>query len=118
DTGELVRYLTRAKGVAVAQPNFEEPWCVTTGDEGEVIQWNLETGEEVKRLVGHTASVIAVAISNDNKHILTGGTDDTLRLWNRKTGELLRAITGHDKFVMGVAFLPTGRQAVSSSFDG
>jgi len=37
--------------------------------------WNLETGEEIKTLKGHTKSVYSVAISYDGKRVISGSED-------------------------------------------
>ena len=48
--------------------------------------WNIQTGETVRELKGHTNLVNAVALTPDGKNALTASDDHTLRLWNLKSG--------------------------------
>src|SRR5262249_9967163 len=48
--------------------------------------WNVEAGRDVRRFVGHTASVWAVTFAPDGKRALSGGADRTLRYWDVDTG--------------------------------
>ena len=43
-------------------------------------------------LIGHTASVWAVAFSPDGNTLASGGADQTVRIWDVKTGELIKTL--------------------------
>jgi WD40 repeat protein len=79
--------------------------------------WNVEAGRDVRRFVGHTASVWAVTFSPDGKRALSGGADRTLRYWDVETGRELRRMEGHDELISTVAISPDGRRAMSGGFD-
>jgi mono/diheme cytochrome c family protein len=79
--------------------------------------WNVETGRDLRRFVGHTASVWAVAFSADGKRALSGGADRIVRLWDAETGRELRRFAGHDGLVAAVAFSPDTKRALSSGYD-
>jgi WD40 repeat protein len=60
------------------------------GGDTTVRIWDLK-GTELGRLEGHKASVTAVVVAPDGKHILSGSLDQTVRLWNLPGGvEALR----------------------------
>src|SRR5262249_28596619 len=54
---------------------------VAVGCEAGVILFDLETGQRVRYLVGHTDKVYALAPSPDGKWLVTGSSDQTVRLW-------------------------------------
>jgi WD40 repeat protein len=43
--------------------------------------WNVETGKEICRFVGHSGASLDVTISRDGKRIVSGGIDGTVRVW-------------------------------------
>ncbi len=73
--------------------------------------WDVEGNRDVRRCIGHTASVWSVAFSPDGTRLLSGSKDATLRLWDVATGRELRKFEGHDDLVTTVAFSPDGKRA-------
>ena len=43
--------------------------------------WDVTTGVELRRFVGHIGAVGIVSFSPDGKHVLTGADDGIARLW-------------------------------------
>src|SRR5690242_1712247 len=54
-------------------------------------------------LKGHSSSVTAVAISNDNSFVVTGSYDRTACIWNAKDGALKHKLIGHTKEIKNIA---------------
>ena len=52
--------------------------------------WNLNTGELIHNLTGHSEEVTAVALSPDGEIIASGSRDARVKIWNLNTGKLLR----------------------------
>ena len=48
--------------------------------------WDLETGQTLTTLQGHTDTVSAVAITPDGRRAVSGSEDRTLRVWDLQTG--------------------------------
>lgn len=67
--------------------------------------------------LGHTNMVSSIAISPDNRYVLSGSWDNSLKLWGLKTGRVIRTFSGHTGFVNTAAFTKDGRYAVSGSND-
>jgi len=55
--------------------------------------WDLETGETLKTLQGHTSSVGSVALSPDGRQAVSASRDSTLRVWDLKAGKELVTFT-------------------------
>lgn len=75
--------------------------------------WQVETGECLKTLQGHTSRVWSVAVSLQGI-IATGSPDFTIKLWSA-VGECLKTLHGHDCEVWGIAFTPDGQLLASAS---
>ena len=76
------------------------------------------TFQQVRPFQGHAEGVSAVAISADNKWVVTGSLDRTVRLWDLETGKEVRKFAGHDSAITGVAITPDNKRLISSSGDG
>ena len=79
--------------------------------------WDVETGKELRRFIGHTHYVESVGFSPDGKWVLSGSRDATVRLWHVDSGKELRCYKGHTDFVFSVVFSPDGKRALSASRD-
>nr|VFK63065.1 MAG: WD-40 repeat-containing protein [Candidatus Kentron sp. TUN] len=82
--------------------------------------WEIQTGETLRVLAGHTDAIYAVGVSapgeNGEIRLVTGSDDHTLRLWDG-AGNLIQVLEGHGDDVMSVAFTPDGRWFLSGSDD-
>src|SRR6185436_18265905 len=67
--------------------------------------------------IGHTGQITALAISPNNRIIVSGGDDGTLRYWDRVEGILLNVIRAHTESVRTVSISPDGRIVASGGGD-
>src|SRR3954451_12670799 len=51
---------------------------------------DVEAGRDLRRCIGHTASVWCVAFSPDGSKLLSGSKDGTVRLWEVDSGQELQ----------------------------
>jgi WD40 repeat protein len=49
--------------------------------------WDIETGEQLTILTGHSERVTSLAFSPDGTLLASGGTDGTVRLWGVAAGD-------------------------------
>ncbi|MBL7775973.1 MAG: caspase family protein [Saprospiraceae bacterium] len=66
--------------------------------------------------IGHTGDIAQMAISPDEKYILTGSADQTAILWNR-AGKELFTFRGHGATVAAVGFLYAGAEKYALTGD-
>jgi WD40 repeat protein/mono/diheme cytochrome c family protein len=78
---------------------------------------DVEANRDLRRCIGHTASVWCVAFSSDGNRLLSGGKDGSVRLWDVTTARELNRLDGHEDLVSAVAFSPDDRRAVSAGYD-
>jgi WD40 repeat protein len=58
-----------------------------------------------------------MAISPNNKHIISTSDNNALRLWDITSGKTVRVMQGHNEQVTSVAFSPCGKKIASSGYD-
>ena len=68
-------------------------------------------------LIGHSESVLSVAISPDGETVASGSGDHTIKIWQLRTGNLIRTLYGHSSWVSAIAISPDGQTLVSGSGD-
>jgi WD40 repeat protein len=89
------------------------------GEKHAVMIWNAQTGEELRKIEGHSGDVWATVFSPDpdGRWVASAGEDSTVKVWDSRTGELIRNFRGHTGLVPSLAFSPDGRRLFSGSRD-
>jgi WD40 repeat protein len=85
--------------------------------DGKVQIYDVQDGNLILTLSGHTQVVNQVVFSPDGKMIATGSNDTTIRLWNAQTGKLIRILEGHQGRVNRMAFSPDSTWLISGADD-
>ena len=80
---------------------------VVGGFEGAAAVYDLETGQKVMTLRGHTDTVFSCTFSPDGQRVLTGSFDRTARVWDKSATNVL-VLTNSD-LVTDAACSPDGR---------
>jgi len=62
--------------------------------DGTLRLWDLESGQTIRPLEGHTGPVIAVAMTPDGCRAVSASSDRTPRLWDRESGREIATFTG------------------------
>uniref|UniRef100_A0A3Q1GU12 WD repeat domain 41 n=1 Tax=Acanthochromis polyacanthus TaxID=80966 RepID=A0A3Q1GU12_9TELE len=73
--------------------------CASAGDDGLVLVWNVETGERLQELRGHSQQITAITTftcsSEVTSHtsLITASSDRSLSLWDPDTGTRVQTIS-------------------------
>jgi len=65
----------------------------------------------------HTSWIWSVAISSDNRHIVTGSKDKTAKIWDAQTRQLLHTLTDHTGWIYSIAISSDNRFIITGSDD-
>jgi WD40 repeat protein len=82
-------------GFPVADATFSADgnFLLTGSRDGNAYLWDVKTGSEVQKFIGHSGPVFTAKFSPDTKYVLTGGGDRTMRVWDIETGQELGRFT-------------------------
>ena len=89
----------------------------TSSQDGMVIIWDGDTGEQTLRLSGHSGPVYAVAYAPDGRRLATCGADGTVLLWDTSNGKNILALRHAHGAVTAVAFDPNGNYLATTCRD-
>ncbi|XP_062268717.1 WD repeat-containing protein 41 [Platichthys flesus] len=73
--------------------------CASAGDDGLVLVWNVETGERLQELRGHSQQITAITTFTCNNgltshtSLITASSDRSLSLWDPDTGHRVQTIS-------------------------
>ena len=84
--------------------------------DGTVRLWNLETGECLATLKGHSDIVNSVQITPDGRFAVSGSDDKTVKVWDLEAGTCVGTLEGHQDIVHSVAISPDGTLIASTGF--
>jgi cytochrome c len=90
--------------------------AVTAGADGRIALWREGSALPDTVLEGHTAPIVALAVSPDGAWLASAAWDHTVRLWPLGGGSP-RVLEGHNQNVNGVAFTADGKAVVSAAYD-
>ena len=90
---------------------------VKRGRRREQVRLYHVDGTLVHTFTGHTRSVIAVAVTPDGQHIISGSDDNLVKVWSVATKSLVSTCVGHTDYVRAVAAMPDGQRILSGSYD-
>ncbi|MGB3509628.1 MAG: protein kinase [Microcoleaceae cyanobacterium] len=84
--------------------------------DGTIKVWQLETGEELGIIKGHTNDVISIALSRDGEILASGSYDGKIKVWQLET-QTEQTLQSHFMRVSSIAISPDGEKLVSGSSD-
>jgi len=91
--------------------------AVTTSTDSAAILWDIASGQEIRRFIGHKDAVASVAFSPDGRYLVTGGDDQTVRFWEVASGQELKRFSVGEGMVWAVAFSPNGQNVAAVDYE-
>lgn len=125
---DLLRYwdLTAEKQIRIFGGNKNGYWSVGFSPDGRrvvaggrnnnVYIFDVNTGELVHEMTGHTLEVWGALFTADGKQALTASWDQSIRVWDTATGKQVRAFKNVRDRVRCLALSPDGKMLAASHF--
>jgi WD40 repeat protein len=76
---------------------------------GELKLWDLNTGQQIAALSGHTSAINSIAFTPDGTTLASASDDGTVRLWNVAARTEIRKLAARPTRCMSLAFTSDGR---------
>ncbi|ETO12958.1 WD repeat-containing protein, partial [Reticulomyxa filosa] len=108
------RYLGQIKNAKFSPDGTK---IVSSSWDATIKIWDIESGDVIKELKGHTDRVNDAQFSFDGTTIVSCSHDNTIRLWDVQSGIEIKTLEGHTEAVTSIDISPDGRFIVSGSKD-
>ena len=115
----LITTVTCGREIAkMAVTNDNQRVIVTTNDR-TVSCYKLASSQKLWSCKAiHSQDITCIAVSKDDRIVVTGSADKTLKLWVVESGKLLMTIQKHDGPISCVAVTPDCKRVISGALDG
>ena len=94
-----------------------QTWAVSGGWDGQVVQWDRATGEQITSWRAGDKPVTACAVAPDGRRVVTGSMDGLLAEWDVTTQRRLSLFLAHTRPISAIVFAPDGQHFATSSWD-
>ncbi len=84
--------------------------------DSKIIRWDVDTGEKMSIMSGHTNVVHSICFVNPNT-IASASADKSIKLWNITTFECIKTLKSHTDWVRSVVTAPDGLHILSGGDD-
>lgn len=106
EDNSIQHFPTHEKSVFAVSTHPTQPIAASGGEDDLGYLWNIDNGEVIVKLTGHTDSVTSTAFSADGEYVATGGMDGRARVWRRhgkenyNTWEFVTDLQGPDEVMV------------------
>lgn len=83
----------------------------------EVRLWEIATGKEIGRFLGHDRVVSALAFSPNHRLLASGDMGGIIRIWDLTTGQSVCVLSAPGGAINSLAFFPDGQRLTSATND-
>jgi WD40 repeat protein len=114
----IVRVLKGHRQKVTGAAFCDDTRAVSASWDGSLVLWDLESGEPLRSLRGHSSVINALAVTPDGRLAVSGSDDRTVIVWDLATGEVLRTLHGQNDYVLSVAVSADGGYVVGAARGG
>ena len=104
----------------------DEKYIYSGSKDNSVIQWDAETGKKTyirpkwiknsDKIQSHSNEVLAVAVTSDNKYVVSAGRDSLIHIYDTRLKEEIKTLGGHRDAITSLSFKSaSASDGVSSS---
>jgi dynein assembly factor with WDR repeat domains 1 len=79
--------------------------------------WDVETGECLHTLLGHTAEIVSLDFDTQGQRIITGSFDNSVKVWDVRNGRCIHSLIGHQGEISSCQFNYASDLCISGSID-
>ncbi|MFT4640309.1 MAG: WD40 repeat protein [Verrucomicrobiales bacterium] len=114
-TLSLIREFTQT--AAINSLDFSGHLLASASDDWSAHIWDLRTGQELSRPMGHGGEVTSIRFSPKGNMLITGAHDQRAMLWSTDNASVLGRALTHRNGVVAADFSPDGQLVVTASAD-
>lgn len=118
-TGEIVR-TQKTNSMYTQQVVFsstQQYIAEVSSNNNTIILFDLETGHNVRELVGHTAQIASLSFNADDSRLISSSINNEIIIWDVANGKELQLFTPYIYPYRRMILSPDGNWILSSSYD-
>jgi len=85
--------------------------------DGSAIIWDVESGQAISTLKGHTGGVVSLNFSSEGDLVVSGSFDTSAKIWDVRIGKSINTLNEHTNELSNALFDFTGDFVATSSLD-
>lgn len=116
---EIATFTGHGDEINMIEQSPTSGFLASASHDKSIIIWDINTGKQVKKLIGFEWKVTCLQYSSDGRYIIGGCNDGSTKLFEVETGKNIADFKEMGKNVRSVSFCKNGKQiAVASHMEG